>query len=83
MEMMETSTILLNSSKRSLVIIDELGRGTGTHDGSAIAYATLEYLVKKVDLLTIKLTCAFLEKLLRPLVGLLPHAICDTLSSGC
>lgn len=47
-EMMETSTILKNGSSRSLVIIDELGRGTGTHDGSAIAYATLEYLVKQV-----------------------------------
>ena len=47
-EMMEASAILKMSSPRSLVIIDELGRGTGTHDGSAIAYATLDYLVKKV-----------------------------------
>ena len=47
-EMMEASAILKMSSPHSLVIIDELGRGTGTHDGSAIAYATLDYLVKKV-----------------------------------
>lgn len=53
-EMMETSKILKNGSPRSLVIIDELGRGTGTHDGSAIAYATLEYLVKQVLVLGFK-----------------------------
>lgn len=47
-EMMETAFILANSTPRSLVIIDELGRGTGTHDGSAIAYAALEYLVNQV-----------------------------------
>lgn len=47
-EMMETSTILSSCTPRSLVIIDELGRGTGTHDGSAIAYATLKYLVEVV-----------------------------------
>ena len=49
-EMMETSSILSNASSRSLVIIDELGRGTGTHDGSAIAFAVLEYLVTKVSI---------------------------------
>lgn len=47
-EMMETSAILKSCTSRSLVIIDELGRGTGTHDGSAIAYAALKYLVKQV-----------------------------------
>ena len=35
---------------QSLVIIDELGQGTGTHDGSAIAFAVLDYLVTKVNL---------------------------------
>ncbi len=49
MEMMETSAILKSCTSRSLVIIDELGRGTGTHDGSAIAYAALKYLVKQVS----------------------------------
>ena len=51
-EMMETSSILANASSRSLVIIDELGRGTGTHDGSAIAFAVLEHLVTEVNLLS-------------------------------
>lgn len=50
-EMMETAAILANSTSRSLVIVDELGRGTGTHDGSAIACATLEHLINHVNIL--------------------------------
>lgn len=60
-EMMETSSILSNASSESLVIIDELGQGTGTHDGSAIAFAVLEYLVTKVDLFSIDFTSFYLS----------------------
>ena len=44
-EMNETSLILNNASERSLVILDELGRGTSTYDGLCIAYGVLEYLL--------------------------------------
>lgn len=55
-ELSETSNILACATSRSLVVVDELGRGTSTHDGLAIALATLQHLVSHTACLTLFVT---------------------------
>ncbi|KAF7456796.1 putative DNA mismatch repair protein MSH6 [Cryptosporidium felis] len=65
-ELEETADILNNSTEDSLVIIDELGRGTSTFDGTAISIATLEYISR-----VIKCRCLFSTHL---------HLLCEEFS---
>ena len=53
LEMTEVSYILKNATRRSLIIYDEIGRGTATYDGMSIARAVAEYTAKKISAKTL------------------------------
>ena len=69
-EMMETANIIHNATERSLVILDEIGRGTSTYDGLALAWAVSEHLHHHVRA---KVLFATHYHELTDLEGLLPH----------
>lgn len=74
-EMVETATILHQATAQSLVILDEIGRGTATFDGLALAWACVEYLCDKVQCRTLFAT-HYHE--LTPLEKQLPAVACHT-----
>ncbi|XP_030874959.1 DNA mismatch repair protein Msh3 isoform X3 [Leptonychotes weddellii] len=60
-ELTDTAEIIRQATSQSLVILDELGRGTSTHDGIAIAYATLEHFIRDVKNKSLILSLFFIK----------------------
>ena len=56
LELAETQHIISHATPRSLLIFDELGRGTSTHDGVAIAFACMEFIINQLHAFTMLVT---------------------------
>jgi DNA mismatch repair protein MutS len=73
-EMVETANILHHATRRSLLVLDEIGRGTSTYDGLAIAWAVIEYVHNHPELRAKTLFATHYHELTE-LAERLPHVV--------
>ena len=81
-EMTETANILNNATARSLVLMDEIGRGTSTYDGLSLAWACAEQLASKIGAYTLFATHYFELTRLPELMDGLANVHLDAVEHG-
>ena len=81
-EMTETANILHNATPHSLVLMDEIGRGTSTYDGLSLAWAAAEYLAQKVSAMTLFATHYFELTQLPELIAHVKNVHLDAIEHG-
>jgi DNA mismatch repair protein MutS len=81
-EMTETANILHNATQHSLVLMDEVGRGTSTFDGLSLAWASAEYLAQRVRALTLFATHYFELTLLAEQIAAVHNVHLDATEHG-
>lgn len=81
-EMTETANILHNATPNSLVLMDEIGRGTSTYDGLSLAWASAEWLAEKIAAMTLFATHYFELTELPSLMAGLANVHLDAVEHG-
>lgn len=81
-EMTETANILHNATPDSLVLMDEIGRGTSTYDGLSLAWSAAEYLAQKIEAMTLFATHYFELTQLPELISNVANVHLDAIEHG-
>jgi len=81
-EMTETANILHNATPESLVLMDEIGRGTSTYDGLSLAWSAAEYLAQKIEAMTLFATHYFELTQLPELMSNVENVHLDAIEHG-